>query len=410
VTFVRAILRFIFSAGSTLCLLLLLAMMFVGITTAKQPVRISHQYRAGGAKWVEGAFLMDLARGGIWFLHLQARLPVSPAGVRLPDPLSWSVARPDAGWIDRLTPAQTGPMHLGFCSHLRHSERIEPAIDHGSGSPSLIDPQTGLRRIETVVEEERITRIPMWAIFLVLLTPVVLRLGLMIRGRRRSLASADRVALPLLVWRYLFALFARGFACLLIFALWQWPRTHWAGSALTWTSNWNSPGGYRINPDTLHRALVLTPRGWEFSRTYFIYGPPEVPSNAAERVALDLSNPALAAPAPLPPSQVLGFVVTHSDLPGNTNVRLPSPRQIVWKVQIPHWAVVLLLGVVPAIWVYIRLRPMSVRARRLQEGRCIQCGYDLRASPERCPECGAAIGKKEALAGSDDSLSEGEAQ
>jgi predicted amidophosphoribosyltransferase len=47
----------------------------------------------------------------------------------------------------------------------------------------------------------------------------------------------------------------------------------------------------------------------------------------------------------------------------------------------PHWFVVILM-ILPALLVWRR------RARQPTPGLCIHCGYDLRATPVRCPECG----------------------
>ena len=59
------------------------------------------------------------------------------------------------------------------------------------------------------------------------------------------------------------------------------------------------------------------------------------------------------------------------------------PRPHV-RLAIPHWLVISAAIPLPAL----RAARWYRRRRRFGDGMCRNCGYDLRATPARCPECG----------------------
>ncbi|HVT87426.1 MAG TPA: hypothetical protein VHD56_01125 [Tepidisphaeraceae bacterium] len=65
-----------------------------------------------------------------------------------------------------------------------------------------------------------------------------------------------------------------------------------------------------------------------------------------------------------------------------------------WSIGFPYWFVITLTSVAPAIFLILREKEWW-RKRRLKKGLCEHCGYDLRASTGRCPECGTEIPKIE---------------
>jgi hypothetical protein len=58
-----------------------------------------------------------------------------------------------------------------------------------------------------------------------------------------------------------------------------------------------------------------------------------------------------------------------------------------WCLTLPHWLLLVVLGVLPVI----RITRFIRRRRQHREGCCQTCGYDLRATPDRCPECGTVV-------------------
>lgn len=85
---------------------------------------------------------------------------------------------------------------------------------------------------------------------------------------------------------------------------------------------------------------------------------------------------------------LLGFGYWNTALPGPPG----SGGMRMTGAKVPHWFVALVFAVAPALWG--RRAWLTRRAgKRLRARLCVACGYDIRESGERCPECGTGVPK-----------------
>jgi hypothetical protein len=85
--------------------------------------------------------------------------------------------------------------------------------------------------------------------------------------------------------------------------------------------------------------------------------------------------------------------IKHIDLkPTYWQVR-GSSNPASWELAIPWWLILIFALAIPAGAAEKSWR----QRRRIRKGQCPECGYDLRATPERCPECGRVAATKSAV-------------
>ena len=84
-------------------------------------------------------------------------------------------------------------------------------------------------------------------------------------------------------------------------------------------------------------------------------------------------------PTPIPPKRI-GVLGIELFVAADT----PTGKTECWLLGVPGAYLAAVTAAAPAAWLVGWRR----RRRRKAEGHCQACGYDLRATPGRCPECG----------------------
>jgi hypothetical protein len=179
----------------------------------------------------------------------------------------------------------------------------------------------------------------------------------------------------------IFFLFAAGVSLLLsIAAAGMWVRSYKAWESLFWEDFPRSLG-------------LVTSRGALMARLdddLGQFGPfPSGPAHWSYRAlpASDLRAGTMAV-MNLRETAVPGVVVGRTYM-GGTNVRV---------ILVPVWSVVLVTALLPLSAAVSMRRRQRVK-RRLSAGCCPTCGYDCRATPGRCSECGRVFAAGNAVAG-----------
>ena len=195
----------------------------------------------------------------------------------------------------------------------------------------------------------------------------------------------------IILGRTAFTIFALFSLVISVTALGMWLRRVNLSDQYLWVSSRGPADG---RPATM--------RGWElrfeagvvrFERTVQEIDQPEVDfwnSERNNRFKHDADAPGFRRPLTWPASGMTSrvYVDGHGIGLATMSRSIPLSRFRSFVVALPLWLIIALFAIPPLIW-EIRYRRWILRRFRKGAGLCANCGYDMRATPVRCPECGA---------------------
>ena len=179
--------------------------------------------------------------------------------------------------------------------------------------------------------------------------------------------------------------------CVAVLALWV--RSHWVRDTVEW-ANTDDPyvGNPRVSlPLFVDSSEITSARGglrleWMRTESRAWSGPPREAKPVTHEASEYLGKYSLSGR----PTLVRGRVTYWAKGPFElmrAYERDPWGQSWERRVTVPYWSLAIPLAVLPVL---VPLgRRCGRRAHRRRNGLCLRCGYDLRATPGACPECGA---------------------
>jgi hypothetical protein len=152
--------------------------------------------------------------------------------------------------------------------------------------------------------------------------------------------------------------------------------THWPlpmpGFAMRYVANPLQPFVFSVASSIASVQLAPPSRDYAGENFSYLSGPATFPPiSPGTPPKWDAIVIAVRSPTFAPPSSIT--------TPTNMSLCMVS-LSYVWAIEI--------LSILPLIKIAILVRQRVRKTIRAKPGFCATCGYDLRATPDRCPECG----------------------